>query len=177
MARPDIDAAVKKLPWGMATSHRSQIERLPKALMDGEAVEEIVVGEYGSHRNKHGLLVLTSARLLLVRSGLVNQEIEEFHFNRISSVELKAGFTDTVTIHASGNTAEFKKVPAGSAKALRDRLSMILAQGGTPPPQPEAPASSADVTSRLQTLDQLLAAGVITDAEHQQQRAQVIQSI
>ncbi|MEV4923680.1 SHOCT domain-containing protein [Streptomyces roseoverticillatus] len=179
--RPDIDAAAEKI--APAIGSRREIEQLPSVLWEGETVDMLASGTYGGGG---GLVALTNLRLVFFKHGIMSQKLEDFPLGNISSVQWSAGLLmGTLSVFASGNRADIKQVPKPHGEALSGRLRMLIAtaQAPTAPAAPAAPALAAaptgvqDVASRLATLDQLRAAGAITDAEYQERRAAILASI
>lgn len=173
--RPDIDAAAEKL--SSAFGAKREIQRLPEVLWEGETVEMLATGLYGKG---NGLLAMTNQRLVFYFNGLMSQKVEDFPYSRISSVQWSGGMLmGTLTVFTSGNKAEIKQVPKDQGKALADLLRQRIS-GGAPSaaPQPVPPAASAgDIASRLATLDQLRAAGAITDEEYRDRRTKILDSL
>lgn len=172
--RPDIDAAAEKL--GSTLGSKREIQRLPEVLWEGETVEMLATGIYGKG---NGLLAMTSMRLIFLKHGIMSQQVEDFPYSKISSVQWSGGMMfGALSVFTSGNKAEIKQIPKADGKALADRLRSLIADGAAPATVP-APAAGAqqDVGSRLATLDQLRAAGAITDAEYQDRRTQILNSI
>ncbi|KUN36677.1 hypothetical protein AQJ30_20835 [Streptomyces longwoodensis] len=178
--RPDIDAAAEKL--SSAFGAKREIQRLPEVLWEGETVDMLATGVYGKG---NGLLAMTNQRLVFYFHGVMSQKIEDFPYNRISSIQWAGGMLmGTLTVFASGNKAEIKQVPKDQGKALADALRQRIAGGGAPaavtaPTAAPAPAVTPvqDVASRLQTLDQLRAVGAITDEEYRDRRAKILDSL
>ena len=178
--RPDIDAAAEKL--ASAIGSKREIQRLPEVLWDGELVELLATGVYGKG---HGLVAMTNMRLIFYKNGIMAQQVEDFPYSRISSVQWSGGMlSGTLIVFASGNKAEIKQMPKDQGKTLADQLRMRVAQGTTAGAAPAAgmahPAPAAagqDVASRLATLDQLRAAGAITDEEYRDRRAKILDSL
>lgn len=173
--RPDIDAAAAKLQ--SAVGSKREIQHLPEMLWEGETVEMLATGVYGKG---NGLIAMTNMRLLFLKHGVLSQKIEDFPYGRISSVQWSGGMLmGTLSVYASGNRADIKQVPKDCGKALADRLRARLAQGAAPAaaPGPAGAPAGGDVASRLATLDQLAAAGAITDAEYRERRAKILDSI
>ncbi|MET8401398.1 PH domain-containing protein [Streptomyces sp900116325] len=174
--RPDIDAAAEKLKSTLGS--KREINHLPEVLWEGETVEMLATGLYGKG---NGLLAMTSMRLIFLKHGVMSQQVEDFPYSKISSVQWAGGLLmGTLIVFASGNKAEIKQVPKDQGKALADKLRMHIAAGTTPGvvPQQAAPAAAPqDVASRLATLDQLRAAGAITDVEYQDRRAKILDSL
>ncbi|MFF0598073.1 PH domain-containing protein [Streptomyces antibioticus] len=174
--RPDIDAAAERLQSTLGS--KREIQRLPEVLWDGETVEMLATGLYGKG---NGLVAMTSHRLIFLKHGVMSQQIEDFPYGRISSVQWAGGMiTGTLIVFASGNKAEIKQMPKDSGKALADALRARLAapQPSVGPAGASAPAAGTpDVAARLQTLDQLRAAGAITDEEYRDRRGKILDSL
>ncbi|MET8098116.1 PH domain-containing protein [Streptomyces sp. NPDC005236] len=173
--RPDIDAAAAKLASTLGA--KREIERLPEVLWEGETVEMLATGTYGKGS---GVLAMTNRRLVFYFNGLLSQQVEDFPYNRISSVQWAAGMLmGTLTVFASGNKAEISQVPKAQGKPLADLLRQRMAgdiPGSAAPAAPEA-GSTRDVASRLRTLDELRALGAITDEEYRDRRAKILDSV
>ncbi|MFD5874025.1 PH domain-containing protein [Streptomyces sp. NPDC060322] len=175
--RPDIDAAAEQLRGTLGS--KREINHLPEVLWEGETVEMLATGVYGKG---NGLLAMTSMRLIFLKHGMMSQQVEDFPYAKISSVQWSGGLLmGTLSVYASGNKAEIKSVPKDQGKALADKLRMHIA-AGTAPGAPSAQAAPAgipqqDVGSRLATLDQLRAAGAITDVEYQDRRTKILDSL
>ncbi|MFC3347308.1 PH domain-containing protein [Streptomyces echinoruber] len=174
--RPDIDAAAAKL--NNTFGSKREIQRLPEVLWEGETVEMLATGVYGKG---NGLVAMTNQRLIFLKHGVLSQQVEDFPYNRISSVQWSGGLImGTLIVFASGNKAEIKQVPKDQGRALADQLRARLAAGGAPAAPAagaSAPAGAPDVASRLQTLDQLRASGAITDEEYRDRRARILDSL
>lgn len=182
--RPDIDAAAERLSQTLGA--KREITRLPEVLWEGETVDMLATGEYGGGV---GLVAMTTHRLLFFKHGVMSQKVEDFPYSKISSVQWSAGMVQgALTVYASGNKAEIKRIPKADGKPLADKLRTVLAQGGGPAPVPQeaavsvasqapAVASASDVASRLSTLDELRAAGAITEAEYQERRSAILATL
>ncbi|MFE7128947.1 PH domain-containing protein [Streptomyces sp. NPDC057617] len=174
--RPDIDAAVAKLSGTLGS--KREIAKLPEVLWEGETVDMLATGIYGKG---NGLVVMTNMRLIFLKHGIMGQQLEDFPYPKISSVQWQGGMImGTMTVFASGNKAEIKSMPKDNGKALADKLRMVLARGGAAPGVPAAAAAvpqQQDPASRLATLDQLRAVGAISDQEYQERRTAILNSI
>jgi hypothetical protein len=175
--RLDIDAAAEKA--GPALGSKREIQQLPSVLWEGETVDMLATGVYGGG---NGLVALTNMRLIFFKHGVMSQKLEDFPLSSISSVQWSAGMLmGTMSVFASGNRADIKNVAKVPGEALSGRLRMLLATAKAPA-APAAPAGAAaggpqDVATRLATLDQLKAAGAITNEEYQDRRAAILASI
>ncbi|MGW0337596.1 PH domain-containing protein [Streptomyces sp. NPDC003011] len=191
--RPDIDAAAAKLSSSFGA--KREIQRLPEVLWEGETVELLATGVYGKG---NGLLAMTDQRLVFYFHGVMSQKVEDFPYGRITSVQWAGGvLMGTLTVFSAGSKAEIKQVPKDQgtalADALRQRISGVpAAHAAAPaaaapapspapsavPAAPAAPASGGqDVASRLQTLEQLRAQGLISDEEYAQRRTRILDSL
>jgi hypothetical protein len=121
---------------------------------------------------------MTDRRLLFFKHGWASQKLEDFPYSKISSVEWRSGLAlGTLVVYASGNKAEIKSINKDDGRAISDALRQRIADGAGSPAAPVAPAGQQDVASRLQTLDQLRTAGVITDVEYQGRRTAILDSL
>jgi hypothetical protein len=171
--RPDIDAAAERLSFTLGA--RREIKHLPEVLWEGEQVERLATGQYGAGE---GVLAMTDRRLLFLKHGITRQQLEDFPYSKISSVEWRAGIAlGTLAVYASGNKAEISPMTKDDGKALADALRERLAAGAAPTPATEASAGGQDVESRLATLDRLRSTGAITDEEYQDRRAKILDSL
>ncbi|MGW5258760.1 PH domain-containing protein [Streptomyces sp. NPDC004012] len=174
--RPDIDAAAAKLSNTFGA--KREIKRLPEVLWEGELVDMLATGTYA---NGTGIVAMTNMRLLFLKHGVMSQTVEDFPYGKVSSVQWHGGLVmGTLAVYTSGNRADIKNMPKAQGKAMADKLRMHIAQGTQPGALPvAAPASvqGQDVASRLAILDQLRAAGAITDAEYQDRRKAIIDSL
>ncbi|TDD54653.1 hypothetical protein E1286_05195 [Nonomuraea terrae] len=158
---------------------KREIRRLVDYLWEGEVVHHLAGGTYGGGL---GLVALTGHRLLFLRDGWVNKATEDFPLEKISSVQWRSGLTQGVlTVFASGNKAEIKQLlnPDGKsiADAIRNRLAPVdnPSSAPTPPPPPAAP--SEDPLETLRRLGELRDMGVVTEAEFEAKKAQILRRI
>lgn len=176
--RPDIDAAAAKL--NSALGSKREIQRLPEVLWEGETVEMLAPGVYGKG---NGLVAMTSQRLIFLKHGIMSQQVEDFPYGRISSVQWSGGMLmGTLAVFSSANKAEIKQMPKDAGKALADALRARLAGSTSGAPAAVAPQAApapagGDIASRLATLDQLRAVGAITDAEYRDRREKILDSL
>lgn len=121
--RGDIAAAKARMRSKVGGGR--EIKRLENHLHGGETVERMTTGQYG---NGVGLLVLTDRRLLFVKDGLLAQASEDFPLAKVSSVQWAAGMAQgTITVYASGNTAEITRVVKDDGKDIVDLMRARLA--------------------------------------------------
>ena len=99
------ELAQKKLSGSIRWLVNKELKKLPKLLAEAEDV--ISLGQ-GLYDGKNGLVVLTSRRVLFVEEGMFRSRLEDFPFDKISSVQTEKGFINgKLIIYASGNKAVY----------------------------------------------------------------------
>lgn len=171
--RPDIAAAAAKLNTTIGS--KREIRKLVDHLWEGERVDQLATGQYGAGM---GLLARTDRRLLFLKDGWGGGTSEDFPFSKISSVQWASGMMQgTITIFASGNKAEIKSVQKDAGKSMVDALRAIIADPAPPASAPEVGARSSsgdDVIEQIRKLGQLRDAGVVTEAEFEAKKAELL---
>lgn len=149
---------------------RREIKELPSILWDGELPMHVVNGRYN---NGNGILVATDRRLVFVDKGMFSLKVEDFPYDRISSIEAKTGMLmGQLAIFASGNKEEIQNVPKDRVHPLADWIRARVREDKTPPQQ-QAPAT-ASVADELAKFAALRDQGVITEAEFDTQKARLL---
>jgi hypothetical protein len=171
--RPDIAAASARMNWTFGG--KREIKKLEEHLYEGEVVQYLAQGEY---EGKQGLLALTDQRLCFVFHGLLSQAVEDFPFDRLTSVQTKAGIgTGDLTVYASGNSSVIKSIIKTDLKYLADALRQRIGEGNlatqraAPPASPTGPVGVADQLTKLADLRDR---GVLTDDEFAAQKAKLL---
>lgn len=174
--REDIAAAASKLASTLGSGR--ELKKLESHLWDGERVELVLSGAYG---NATGLLTLTDRRLLFTKDGVMSSTNEDFPIEKISSIQWKSGMMlGSVTVYVSNNKAEIKNVDKTLGKLLvdtvRDRIQASpSAPAAVPAPMP-TPVSSGgdDVMDQLRKVKELHDAGILTDAEFEAKKTELL---
>lgn len=173
--REDIAAAKNKMRVKFGAGR--EIKRLESYLWDGETVQRMTTGTYGKGT---GLVVLTDRRLLFVQDGVMSKTTEDFPMDKVSSVQWTSGMlTGDIVIFASGNKSEIKTVNKDDGKEIVDLIRHRLsAPPQSPPAAPQAaappPAAAADPIEQLKRLGELRDAGIVTDAEFEAKKAELL---
>jgi hypothetical protein len=172
---------------------KREIRKLVEHLGESETVDRMTSGTYG---NGTGLIVLTDRRLFFLKDGWVSQTSEDFPLERISSIQWTSGvLLGAVIVFVSGNKAEIKNVQKVDGKEMVDLIRARLS-GQTGPPQPgqggqtappqarhrqapgPPPAANPDaVFHQLRQLGELRDAGVVTPAEFETKKAELLARI
>jgi hypothetical protein len=153
-----------------------ELKNLPNHLHDGERVELVATGTYA---NGTGLLVLTDRRLLFVKDGITSKTTEDFLFSRITSVQLKTGMVmSRRVITVSGNAAEITNVQKDDGQAMADAIRAIInAPVAVAEPAAPAAAPQPDVYEQLKKLAELRDAGILSEAEFDTKKAELVSRI
>lgn len=173
--REDVAAAKGKMRVKFGAGR--EIKRLESYLWEGEAVQRMTTGTYGKGT---GLVVLTDRRLLFVQDGVMSKTTEDFPMDKVSSVQWTSGMlTGDIVIFASGNKSEIKTVNKDDGKEIVDLVRHRLsapAQPAPTAPEAAAPPSAAapDPIEQLKRLGELRDAGIVTDAEFEAKKAELL---
>jgi hypothetical protein len=165
--RDDIDAAAQRMSWKLGS--RREIKKLADHLHDGETVKEMASGKYGGGT---GLLTLTSERIIFLREGWIGAAHEDFMLHRVTSVGFKSSFgSGQVTIHASGNTVDIDGVLSDDGKRLAAAAREVLSRPA------DSASNEKDPLEQLRKLGDLKDAGVISQEEFEQKKADLLGQI
>ncbi|HVY79313.1 MAG TPA: PH domain-containing protein [Solirubrobacterales bacterium] len=147
---------------------RKEIKQLPNILWEDERVERIVQGVYNDGL---GVLVATNKRLVFVDKGLFGLRVEDFPYDKVSSIEYKTGaLTGKITFFASGNKAEIKQVSKGQCRGFAE---FVRARSTAPTAHASAPPPAAHL-DQLERLVKLRDAGALTSEEFESQKAKLL---
>lgn len=135
----EIQKQIAAIEGGSRFMPRKEVRELPSVLAADERVEQLAPGFYNGGI---GLLVATNRRLIFVDKGLLyGLRVEDFHYDRISSIQYKTGLLlGEITIFSSGNRAEIGQV---EKSVVRQFGEYVRAKIGSPAPRPAAPAPPA----------------------------------
>ncbi|GAA0811630.1 PH domain-containing protein [Spirilliplanes yamanashiensis] len=153
---------------------RKEIRHLHNVLHVDEDVVALGTGQYGS---KLGLVALTNDRLFFFEKSLLSLEsLDEFPLASIASLTVQKSRTgETLTVHSSGNTVEIKNMGHGQADAVVRGLRDVRAAAAAPAPaSAPAPAPADDPVARIERLAGLRDKGLISDADYEQKKAELL---
>lgn len=133
--------------------------------------EEVLHAASGLYSDKNGMVVATSKRVIfLYKSFMGSLKLEDFAYDKITSVQYESGFFGSIKVLASGNSAEIKRTNAKQAQAfgewLRAKISEKPAVQNTTP-QP-------DKMDQLEKLAALKEKGILTDEEFQTEKKKIL---
>lgn len=159
-------------------THRLGLKKELKTLVDVlKPDENILAMAAGEYEGKQGLVVASDSRLFFYQRGMMGGKQEDFLYSRISSVQNDSGMmTAKIKIVTSGAAAEIKLYDKKRAQEFGDLVRAKL-HGDDPTPAPipaPAPSDTLSPTERLERLDALREAGVISDSEYDERRSAII---
>ena len=118
-----IQEALGDLDWWSKSSSRGEIKLLPELLNEAEMPESTITGTY---KNGDGILVATNKRAIFVDKGIKALRVEEFLYERITSIEYTTAMLfGGVIINTAGDTAKIGRVPNAIVRPLDERLRLI----------------------------------------------------
>lgn len=84
LIRARIDELAKQFPANIRFFMRKELKKLPELLYEGEDIVDLAQGRYNG---KQGAIVCTDRRVLITEEGLFRSTLEDFPYERISSVQ------------------------------------------------------------------------------------------
>ena len=137
----DVQRQIAAIEGGSRFIPRKEVKELPNVLGPDERVEQLTPGFYNGGL---GLLVATNRRLIFLDKGMLyGLRVEDFHYDRISSIQYKAGLLlGEITIFASGNRAEISQVEKQMVRQFGD---YVRSRVDRPPPLPAPPLPAQPV--------------------------------
>ncbi|MGY1777129.1 SHOCT domain-containing protein [Geodermatophilus sp. SYSU D00804] len=190
--RPDIAAAAARMSSTMG--RKKEIRGLAAHLWPGERVEALAPAVLGTSQ---GLLALTDRRVLFVRDGWGGSSIDEYPLLRLGSILWDAGvLTGKLTVQDGGRKVTYTSVPKADGGPFVDQVRAAVSallvppaqaapadpfvkQAPAPAPQP-GPAGDGGfpaVVEQLRQLAELRDAGVITIADFEAKKAELLARI
>lgn len=170
----EVKSQLQRLDGASRFLGRKEIRELPKILWEAESVLGAIQGVY---KNRIGMLVATDRRLLFVDKGLMSLRIEDFPYDKITSIQYQTGWLmGEITIFASGNRAEIKQTPKDQtrvfAETVRNRISG--GQASVESQSQSVPPVNPDFLERLERLGKLREQGVLSEEEFQTQKQGIL---
>ena len=87
-AQQEIEASLKRVTGLTLSAVQWEVKELPGILGETEPVLDAVSGTY---ENGNGLLVATDRRVIFVDKGLVGSRVEDFPYDKITSLQYQTG--------------------------------------------------------------------------------------
>ena len=159
----------------LATSHLELAETILGAVQG--SYETTILG---SKTTRAGVLIATDRRVVFYAKKLTGFEMESFPYRNISSFEQgKNLMGHTITFYAAGNRVDMKWILEGAdlsvlthhVKAAMTDASAPVATTASPRPAASSPEA---VLAQLKQLGELRDAGVVTHAEFESKKAEML---
>jgi len=169
----DIKKQLQNINGGSKFANKSEIKQLPTVLTDGEVIEAIAKGRYSKQL---GLIIVTSKRVIFTFKNLFNSRIEDFLFEKITSVQSQRKpplMLGEITIFGFGNTAIIDNMDIDDAQRISDliRTRISSVEGNSPK---TTGLNSDDVISQLERLGKLKEQNLITEEEFNEQKKKLL---
>ena len=163
-------------------NYNSCLKHLPEHLDPGEKVLASCFGAYetkslGQKTVKNGILVVTEKRMLFYGKRTFGFDIETFSFDKITALEVgKDLMGKKITIKMSGNQSELKWINQGDPDSVVAQTREAMA-ATTTKSQPQALPDKDVIFSQIQKLAQLKQTGVITEAEFNAKKTELLERL
>lgn len=149
-------------------------------LEPGEEIQATIQGTYevkvlGKDSVRTGLLCATDRRVVFFAKKLGGFDLEAFPYKSISSLEqAKSLMGNSVSFFASGNKVSMKWIKDG--KALEAFMAIVRERmnESSLAPAASAPAPAPDAIDQLRKLGELRDAGIVTEAEFEAKKAELL---
>lgn len=151
-----------------------EINELPKILWEDENILRLSDGYYNQGV---GIVVATNKRILFLNKGIFSSQIEDFAYNKISSIQCNKGLVlASLIIYTAGNKAVIDNMGKDDAQYFADCIRARISQedNSSSPQTTNNIISSDDVVSKLERLAKLKEQGILTDEEFAQQKAKIL---
>lgn len=143
-------------------------------LLDGEQVTTWARA-FREGTNFEGVVVLTGKRLCFFRAGTLSDKFEPFPLSKISSVEAKKGLLlFKMQVHTSGDDIELTLVDGAANGATFVREVQQALHTDAAVAAPNVAQGADDPLSALEKLGKLRDAGVVTPAEFEAKKAELL---
>ena len=165
-----VDSALKKIDGINKFLGRREIKELPTILWENELPEMIATGLYSGG---NGLMVATNQRLIFINKGLMSFKMEDFDYDKITTIEVKTGMLlGALTIYASGNKEEIKNVPKELTRPFGDFLRAKLSAAKVE--QSDSAASPNLIADELAKLADLRDKGILSEQKFASAKAKLL---
>jgi hypothetical protein len=127
----------------------------------------------GKDVQRHGVLIVTNIRVAFYRKGFIGEIIETIPLDKLTSVERQSVMGHrTIRMHTSHDALEFKTFD-------KDGETLVIGaiEVGRHKPTDKPISGGNDVVDRLKKLASLKEAGVITDSEFAEKKAELMAQI
>lgn len=151
---------------------KKEIKELPNILWEDEVIQKL---EEGFYKSGIGILVATNRRLIFVNKGMFSLKVEDFSYDKITSIEYKKGLlVGEITIYASGNRATIENIGKNEAQNFAEFIRANLGNMNKVQKSEPVAHDSDDVVSKLERLAVLKEKGILSEDEFLTQKAKIL---
>ena len=127
----------------------------------------------GKDTQRNGVLIVTNIRVAFYRKGFIGEIIETIPLDKLTSVERQSAMGHrTIRMHTSHDDLEFKTFDKDG-----ETLVIEAMEAGRHKNVGKQSVDGGDVVERLKKLSSLKDAGVITDSEFAEKKAELMAQI
>ncbi|MCV3283458.1 PH domain-containing protein [Aeromonas veronii] len=127
----------------------------------------------GKDAQRNGVLIVTNIRVAFYRKGFIGEIIETIPLDKLTSVERQSAMGHrTIHMHTSHDDLEFKTFDKDG-----ETLVIEAMEAGRHKNVGKQSVDGGDVVERLKKLSSLKDAGVITDSEFAEKKAELMAQI
>lgn len=173
----EIQKQVESLEYGRKLGKKPEIKELSKFLLPDEKIIAIARGRYSKI---NGSIVATNSRVILINKiAFGGSKFEDFPYSNITSIEnekVPPLLLGKIKINVAGNEASIDQLVYDESyhmtKLIRERIARTTTWGeGT------VNSSENDAFTKLEKLNELYQKKIITEAEYQAKKSELLSSI
>lgn len=170
--KEEVLAKIKNLDGASKFLGKWEINELPKLLWEDEEIMRLSDGTYNQGL---GLVVATNRRIIFINKGLLSCQVEDFAYNKISSIQCNQGvILGTLIIYSAGNRACIDNMEKKAAQYFADYIRAKISQNEQNTIPTQSKNGSDDIVSQLERLAKLKEQGLLTDEEFAKQKARLL---
>jgi hypothetical protein len=165
-----ITAAMEKLGKISRLFGRRELAHLSRVL---SPEEQIVALAQGTYESLQSLVALTDQRLVFLEKGIMRETVKEFQLSAVSSLSLQKGWGgESLHFTASGADGKVTQLQPGQG----ERFATAYRQLRNAPAVKTVASAPAepDVLGQLEQQGKLCDAGVLTDAEFESMKSELL---
>ncbi len=151
---------------------KKEIKELPNILWEDEVIQKL---EEVFYKSGTGILVATNRRLIFINKGMFSLKVEDFSYDKITSIEYKKGLlVGEITIYASGNRATIENIGKNEAQNFAEFIRANLGNMNKVQNSEIVASNSDDIVSKLERLAVLKEKGILSEDEFLTQKAKIL---
>ena len=183
----EVKAQIKNLGtmnWLSRWEMSKHIEALSDVLKENEVLERVVMGKPGNINPFFGLLCATNKRLILVEKKVLNVRVEDFSYDKITSINTYGtdeSFRRVTISFASGNELDVRQIEKKHAEDFDDyvraRIKMsTMSMTGQSKKDKAFDSDNERKLNALERLAKLKEQGILSEAELEKEKEKIMES-